>query len=219
MLLSLAGCTKAERRNHESKPKSAAQVRAEHRAWIAKVERHIDRHWALPAGPQPYVDGFYCKAKVGMSPAGKVQGVWLERPCGSSPLDTSLVGAVHAADPLPLPDDPAWIEAPLALLFTKMATPGPRTRELGDVLNGFRARAADFRNLFERSSRGETGRVLVQLTIAPEGRVTACEIVTTDFTSAEYNAAVLELVASVTFAARDVEPFTLPNYPLNFVWQ
>ena len=225
LALQVAACASPQPRDGESKaasttPKSAAQARAERRAWIARVEQHIDQHWAVPpAASNGAIDGFYCKARLVLSPDAGVVDVTIERSCGSAPLDASLQAAIRAASPLPVPNDPALLESPLPLLFSKVAAQGPGRRTLEDVRNGFRARGSDFQALFERASRGESGRVLVQLTIAPEGHVTACEIVTTDFSSAEYNAGVLQLVSSVKFAAREVAPLTVPNYPIDFAWR
>lgn len=59
------------------------------------------------------------------------------------------------------------------------------------------------------------GKVVLRLTIAPDGRVTACEVVSSELGDAELEGKLVQRVLLFKFEARDVEPITTTK-PIDF---
>ena len=59
------------------------------------------------------------------------------------------------------------------------------------------------------------GKVVLKLTIAPSGAVTACEVVSSEMNDADLERKVIARVKLINFGAKDVPPITL-NYPIFF---
>lgn len=68
-----------------------------------------------------------------------------------------------------------------------------------------------------RQSPGEQGKVVVSLTIAPSGRVTACHLVYSDLGDTNLERQIVARVKMMNFGRKDVPSFTYPNYPIHFV--
>ncbi len=76
--------------------------------------------------------------------------------------------------------------------------------------------------IFTRAQRANpdmptSGKITFSLTIAPNGSVTACTIVSSSFHDPDLERQILERVKLMNFGAKNVPPFTDPNYPLTYI--
>jgi TonB family protein len=93
-------------------------------------------------------------------------------------------------------------------------------RTLEEIQLSFDRNKASFFAIFNRTAREKglgAGRILVSLTIAPDGSVTRCELVSSSFGDRELEQKILQKVKSMNFGAKAVPPFSYPNYPINFI--
>lgn len=61
------------------------------------------------------------------------------------------------------------------------------------------------------------GKIVVSITIAPDGSVTDCTLVSSTFNDPELERKIVQRVRLLNFGAKDVPSFTYPNYPINFL--
>lgn len=61
------------------------------------------------------------------------------------------------------------------------------------------------------------GKIVVSLTIAPDGSVTRCELISSSFHSAELDQLIVARVKQLNFGAKSVPVFTYSAYPINFL--
>ncbi len=78
-----------------------------------------------------------------------------------------------------------------------------------------------FDAIFTRTAREtsgmDAGKVSISLTIAPDGSVVRCDIVSSSFNNAEFEQKILQRVKTLNFGAKNVPTFTFQNYSLNFL--
>ena len=78
---------------------------------------------------------------------------------------------------------------------------------------------AAFYALYNRALRDNPdlrGKVIINLTIAPNGSVTSCKVVSSELGDADLEAKIVQRVMLMNFGAKNVPPFTYPNYPMVF---
>jgi len=94
-------------------------------------------------------------------------------------------------------------------------------RSLEEIQLGFDRSKSAFNVIFSRAAREQSGlgagRVVVSLTIAADGSVSRCELVSSSFNSPELEAKIIQRVRMLNFGARDVPAFNYPNYPIDFL--
>ncbi|MGQ0697318.1 MAG: AgmX/PglI C-terminal domain-containing protein [Panacagrimonas sp.] len=93
-------------------------------------------------------------------------------------------------------------------------------RTLEEIQLVFDRNKASFYSMFNRALRDNPelrGKVVVKLTIAPNGSVTACELVTSELGDPELERKVVQRVLLLNFGAKNVPEFTYPNYPIVFL--
>lgn len=94
-------------------------------------------------------------------------------------------------------------------------------RTLEEIQLTFDRSKSSFFAIFNRAARENAGmgagKVIVNLTIAPDGSVTRCEIVSSSFGNPELEQKILMRVKMLNFGAKNVPAFTFPNYPINFI--
>ncbi len=93
-------------------------------------------------------------------------------------------------------------------------------RTLEEIQLVFDRNKAAFYSMFNRALRndpGLRGKVVVRLTIAPNGSVTSCELVSSELGNAELERKVVQRVKLLNFGAKNVPEFTYPNYPIVFL--
>lgn len=100
-------------------------------------------------------------------------------------------------------------------------SPRASGRGLEEIQLAFDRSKSAFNAIFSRAAR-ETpgmgaGRVVVSLTIAPDGSVTRCELVSGGFDNPDLVQKILQRVRLLNFGAKDVPPYTYPNYPIDFL--
>jgi protein TonB len=94
-------------------------------------------------------------------------------------------------------------------------------RTLQEIQLTFDRSKSAFDAIFTRTAREtsgmDAGRVSVTLTIAPDGSVTHCDIVSSSFGNQEFEQKILQRVKALNFGAKNVPTFTFQNYSLNFL--
>lgn len=94
-------------------------------------------------------------------------------------------------------------------------------RSLAEIQEVFDRNKAPMVAIYNRSARQtpgmDSGRIVLSLLIAPDGSVTSCSIVSSSFNSPELEQKILARVRQLNFGAKNVPPFSYPNYPISFV--
>ena len=94
-------------------------------------------------------------------------------------------------------------------------------RTLEEIQLTFDRSKSAFYAIFNRAMRENAnmgaGKIVVSLTIAPDGSVTSCTLVSSTFGDAALENKVIERVKLLNFGPKDVPTFTYPNYPINFL--
>jgi protein TonB len=99
---------------------------------------------------------------------------------------------------------------------TGQSSRGSRSRE--EIERVFDKNKGAIYALYNRALRQNPaleGKVVLRLTIAPDGRVTACEVVSSELGDAELEGKLVRRVLLFKFEARDVEPITTTK-PIDF---
>jgi len=94
-------------------------------------------------------------------------------------------------------------------------------RTLEEIQLTFDRNKGAFYSIFNRAMRENpglgAGKIVVSLTIAPNGAVTDCRLVSSTFNDPDLERKIIQRVLLLNFGAKDVPPFTYPNYPINFL--
>lgn len=93
-------------------------------------------------------------------------------------------------------------------------------RTLQEIQLTFDRSKSAFDAIFTRTAREsgmDAGKVSVSLTIAPDGSVIRCEIVSSSFGNTQFEQKILQRVKTLNFGAKNVPTFTFQNYSLNFL--
>jgi protein TonB len=94
-------------------------------------------------------------------------------------------------------------------------------RTLDEIQLTFDRSKSSFYAIFNRAMRENpnisAGKVIVSLTIAPDGSVTDCKLVSSSFGDPTLEGKIVQRVKLLNFGAKDVPSFTYPNYPINFL--
>jgi outer membrane biosynthesis protein TonB len=103
----------------------------------------------------------------------------------------------------------------------KSGTSPAASRSLQELQLTFDRSKNAFSSIFNRAAREnpamEAGKIVVSLTIAPDGSVTRCDVVSSSFSDPDLEQKILQRVKLLNFGAKNVPPYTYPNYPLNFL--
>lgn len=94
-------------------------------------------------------------------------------------------------------------------------------RTLEEIQLTFDRAKSAFYSIFDRASRANpnigSGKIVVSLTIAPDGSVTDCKLVSSTFGDPDLENKVVQRVKLLNFGAKNVPTFTYPNYPINYL--
>lgn len=93
---------------------AAEQDDMDRAAWTNRVSSAIQRNWVRPAGSAA---DFNCVVRIQQSRYGDVLARSIVRSCGNDFLDNSVLEAVDAASPLPMPRNSRVFEATLDIVF------------------------------------------------------------------------------------------------------
>lgn len=95
------------------------------------------------------------------------------------------------------------------------------SRSLKELQLAFDRNKSSLFSIFNRIARESSdmgaGKIVVSLTIAPDGSVTRCELVSSSFENPELEQRILARVRMLNFGPKDVPPYTYANYPINFL--
>lgn len=117
------------------------------------------------------------------------------------------------------------VEAPKGLGpdMTKPGQSGDKRlagRTLEEIQEVFDRNKASFYSMYNRALRESPdlrGKIVVSLTIAPDGRVTDCQLVSSELGDPDLERKVVQRVLLLQFKPKDVPAFTYPNYPIVFL--
>lgn len=93
-------------------------------------------------------------------------------------------------------------------------------RTLEEIQEVFDRNKASFYAMYNRALRENAelrGKIVVSLTIAPNGSVTRCELVSSELGDPDLERKVVQRVLLLNFKPKDVPEFTYPNYPIVFL--
>jgi protein TonB len=94
-------------------------------------------------------------------------------------------------------------------------------RSIEEIQLTFDRSKAAFYAIFSRAQRDSpgmgAGKIVVSLTIAPDGSVTDCKLVSSSFGDPGLEGKIVQRVKLLNFGAKDVPVFTYPNYPINYL--
>lgn len=95
------------------------------------------------------------------------------------------------------------------------------SRSLKELQLAFDRNKSSLFSIFNRAARESSdigaGKIVVSLTIAPDGSVTRCELVSSSFGNADLEQKILQRVRMLNFGAKNVPAYTYANYPINFL--
>jgi TonB family protein len=95
-------------------------------------------------------------------------------------------------------------------------------RTASDVQAVFNKNQGPFYAIFNRAARENAnigrGKIVIKLTIAANGAVTACSLVSSSYGDAEFERKIIERVKLINFGAKAGPPFTM-DYPIQFIPQ
>lgn len=105
----------------------------------------------------------------------------------------------------------------------KGGVPGPDGgRTPGEVQAVFNRNQGPFYAIFNRAARDNAsigaGKIVVRLTIAPNGSVTSCTLVSSTYGDAEFERKIVERVKLINFGPKNAPAFTM-DYPIQFIPQ
>lgn len=105
----------------------------------------------------------------------------------------------------------------------KGGPPGPDGgRNASEIQVVFNKNQGPFYAIFNRAARDNAdigrGKIVVRLTIAPNGSVTACSMVSSTYGDADLERKIVERVKLMNFGAKNAPPFTM-DYPLTYIPQ
>lgn len=76
-------------------------------------------------------------------------------------------------------------------------------------------------SIYNRAARDNpnlgAGKIVISLTIAPNGSVTACSVVSSTFNDPDLERKIVQRVMLMNFGPKNVPAYTYPNYPINFL--
>ena len=92
-------------------------------------------------------------------------------------------------------------------------------RSLDEIQLVFDRNKGSFTSIYKRAmmespALEQGGKIIVSITIAPSGQVTDCKLVSSTFNDPDFERKIIQRVMSMSFGAKDVPPFTYPNYPI-----
>ncbi|MDB5971750.1 MAG: hypothetical protein JWQ90_4200 [Hydrocarboniphaga sp.] len=90
-------------------------------------------------------------------------------------------------------------------------------RTLSEIQETFDRSKAAFYAIYQRELRDKPdvrGKIVISLTIAPNGSVSACQMVSSELGDPELEEKILQRVRLLNFGAKNVPAFTYPNYPI-----
>lgn len=95
------------------------------------------------------------------------------------------------------------------------------SRSLQELQLAFDRSKSSFFSIFNRAAREtpgmEAGKIVMSLTIAPDGSVTQCSVVSSSFNDPALEEKILQRVRLMNFGAKNVPAYTYPNYPMMFI--
>lgn len=95
------------------------------------------------------------------------------------------------------------------------------SRSLKELQLAFDRNKSSLFSIFSRAARESadlgSGKIVVSLTIAPDGSVTRCDLVSSSFGNPDLEQKILQRVRMLNFGAKNVPPYTYSNYPINFL--
>lgn len=221
----------AERPKKPAAPRVSARERAQHIAaasGLNALSTLSDSDFAVPTTPRPLVSGQLTTRGGTGSPRETLRA--FERSAGST-ADAGVAGV--GAAPVTRAQSGTGVGSRRTATVTSAigfgrdkSRPGDSgrnlhaARTLSEIQLVFDRNKAAFYSLYNAALRrnpNEQGKIVVSLTIAPNGSVTDCHMVYSNTGDKTLEQQVVARVKMMNFGAKAVPSFTYPNYPIHFV--
>ena len=93
-------------------------------------------------------------------------------------------------------------------------------RSLTEIQEVFDRNKGSLTSIYNRQARENPnmgdGKLVLKLTIAPDGTVTQCTVVSSSFNDPDFDHKIVQRILLFKFAAKNVPPFTYNSYPIEF---
>lgn len=93
-------------------------------------------------------------------------------------------------------------------------------RTILQVQEVFDRNQASFYSIYNRAARADPsiadGRIVVHFVIQPDGSVTNLSLVSSTFNNPDFEGKVMQRIKLLNFGAKEVAPFDVPHYPIDF---
>lgn len=113
------------------------------------------------------------------------------------------------------PPDPQ--EQSRLLAKSRYAEAYAKGRTLQEVQEGFDRNKGEIARVFEGHPGLQPGRIVVAITIQPDGTISECSVSSSTFSDPHLESQILAAVRKITFGSRNVPAFSYPSYPINYV--
>jgi hypothetical protein len=94
------------------------------------------------------------------------------------------------------------------------------TRSLAEIQEVFDRNKGSLTSIYNRQARENPnmgdGKLVLKLTIAPDGTVTQCTVVSSSFNDPDFEHKIVQRILLFKFATKNVPPFTYNSYPIEF---
>ena len=93
-------------------------------------------------------------------------------------------------------------------------------RTIQEIQEIFDRNKGSLTSIYNRQARENTsmgdGKLVLKLTIAPDGSVTQCSVVSSSFNDPDFERKIVQRILLFKFQAKSVPPFTYGSYPIEF---
>lgn len=185
-------------------------------AYILAIQQKIKRNWIRPQGSDNMRP---CGVKVKQKPGGIILRVSFVSCKGSTPnYRASIENAVYKSEPLPKPAEPGLFAPEITLVFSPDKS-SKRKRSADEIESVFHKNKGGIFDLYNRALRKNPslgGQVVVELTISPDGRVTAARVLSSELDDETLERNLIWKIKRFRFPKANVPEITV-TYPIDFL--
>jgi TonB family protein len=193
-------------------------------AYVLAIRQKVERNWIKPSGSGNMSS---CEVLVVQGPGGIILDVDFGHCDGSTATyRASIENAVYKAEPLPSPGDPELFESQLVFFFnpeessaTAIQKSSTRERSADEIEGVFQKNKGGVFNIYNRALRKNpslAGQVIIELTISPEGQVTAAKVLSSELGDEALEQKLIAKIMRFKFTKADVPEITV-TYPIDFL--
>jgi len=193
-------------------------------AYIHAIRQKVERNWIKPIGGR---DMPLCKVHVVQGLGGIILDVSFGYSGDSSATyRASIENAIYRSEPLPTPGDPALFEREINFYFepdgssaTTIQKSSTGERSADEIEHVFQKYKDSIFNIYNRALRKNpslAGKVIVILTISPDGQVTEAKMLSSELGDEALERKLIEKIKRFKFSKEDVQEIIV-TYPIDFL--